>query len=50
MNTCRCLNLILACIVYCRRGKSPRSSGSATRSPQWADLTRLEHVHPVERE
>jgi TnpA family transposase len=34
MNTCSCLNLILACIVYWQgHGKSPVSSASATRTP-----------------
>ena len=33
MNTCSCLNLILACIVYWQARESPGSSASATRSP-----------------
>jgi hypothetical protein len=33
MNTCSCLNPILACIVYWRGREFPGSSASATRSP-----------------
>ena len=50
MNTCSCLNLILACIVYWQAWKSPRSSASATRSPMEPISPRWNTSTPVERD
>jgi Tn3 transposase DDE domain len=48
MNTCSCLNLILACIVYWQAREISRVLIQCDPVANGADLTLLEHVSPIE--
>jgi Tn3 transposase DDE domain len=48
MNTCSCLTLILACIVYWQAREISRVSGHCDAAGNGIDLSLLEHVSPIE--
>jgi TnpA family transposase len=50
MNTCSCLNLILACIVYWQACEISRVLGECDPLANGIDLSLLEHVSPIERD
>ena len=48
MNTCSCLNLILACIVYWQASEISRVLNQCDPVANGIDLSLLEHVSPIE--
>ena len=48
MNTCRCLNLILACIVYWQAREISRVLSQCDPLANGVDTSLLEHVSPIE--
>lgn len=48
MNTCSCLTLILACIVYWQAREISRVLGQCDPAANGIDLSLLEHVSPIE--
>jgi hypothetical protein len=50
MNTCSCLNLILACIVYWQASEIRRVLSQSDLSANGIDLSLLEHTGPIEWE
>jgi hypothetical protein len=48
MNTCSCLNLILACIVYWQAREISRVLSQCDPVANGVDLSLLEHVSPIE--
>ena len=48
MNTCSCLNLILACIVYWQACEISRVLSECDPLANGIDLRLLEHVSPIE--
>jgi hypothetical protein len=48
MNTCTCLNLILACIVYWQACEISRVLSECDPLANGIDLSLLEHVSPIE--
>ena len=50
MNTCSCLNLILACIVYWKACEISRVLSECDPLANRIDLCLLEHVSPIERD
>jgi hypothetical protein len=48
MNTCSCLNLILACIVYWQACEISRVLSECDPIANGIDLSLLEHVSPIE--
>ena len=48
MNTCSCLNLILACIVYWQGREISRVLSQCDPVANGIDLSLLEHVSPIE--
>jgi len=48
MNTCSCLNLILACIVYWQASEISRVPQPVRSERQWNRYSLLEHVSPIE--
>jgi TnpA family transposase len=50
MNTCSCLNLILACIVYWQAYEISRVLSECDPLANRIDLCLLEHVSPIERD
>jgi TnpA family transposase len=48
MNTCSCLNLILACIVYWQASEISRLLNECDPVANGIDLSLLEHVSPIE--
>ena len=48
MNTCSCLNLILACIVYWQACEISRVLSECDPVVKGIDLSLLEHVSPIE--
>jgi hypothetical protein len=48
MNTCSCLNLILACIVYCQAREISRVLSQCDSVANGVDTSLLEHVSPIE--
>jgi len=48
MNTCSCLTLILACIVYWQAREISRVLSQCNPAANGADLSLLEHVSPIE--
>ena len=48
MNTCSCLNLILACIVYWQACEISRVLSECDPLANGIDLSLLEHVSPIE--
>lgn len=48
MNTCSCLTLILACIVYWQAREISRAISQGDPAPDGIDLQLLEHVSPIE--
>jgi len=48
MNTCSCLNLILACIVYWQGREISRVLSRCDPVANGIDLSLLEHVSPIE--
>jgi TnpA family transposase len=48
MNTCSCLNLILACIVYWQASEISRILSHCHPAANGIDLSLLEHVSPIE--
>jgi Tn3 transposase DDE domain len=48
MNTCSCLNLILACIVYWQACEISRVLSECDPIANGVDLSLLEHVSPIE--
>jgi hypothetical protein len=48
MNTCSCLNLILACIVYWQASEISRVPQPVRSGRQWNRYSLLEHVSPIE--
>ena len=48
MNTCSCLTLILACIVYWQAREISRTISQGDPAPDGIDLQLLEHVSPIE--
>ena len=48
MNTCSCLNLILACIVYWQACEISRVLSECDPVANGIDLSLLEHVSPIE--
>jgi len=50
MNTCSCLNLILACIVYWKACEISRGLSECDPLANRIGLCRLEHVSPIERD
>jgi Tn3 transposase DDE domain len=48
MNTCSCLNLILACIVYWQGREISRVLSQCDPHANGIDLSLLEHVSPIE--
>jgi TnpA family transposase len=48
MNTCSCLTLILACIVYWQAGEISRVLSQSDPEAAGVDLSLLEHVSPIE--
>ena len=48
MNTCSCLNLILACIVYWQAREISRALSECDPLANGIDLSLLEHVSPIE--
>ena len=48
MNTCSCLNLILACIIYRQACEISRVMSECDPGRNGIDLSLLEHVSPIE--
>jgi hypothetical protein len=48
MNTCSCLNLILACIVYWQAREISRVLSQCEPVANGVDTSLLEHVSPIE--
>src|SRR6476646_11103536 len=48
MNTCSCLNLILACIVYWQASEISRVPQPVRSGRKWNRYSLLEHVSPIE--
>ena len=48
MNTCSCLNLILACIVYWQACEISRVLSECDPIANGIDLSLLEHISPIE--
>jgi hypothetical protein len=48
MNTCSCLNLILACIVYWQAREISRVLSQCDPVANAVDTSLLEHVSPIE--
>jgi hypothetical protein len=48
MNSCSCLNLILACIVYSQAREISRVLTQSDPVADRIDLSLLEHVSPIE--
>jgi hypothetical protein len=48
MNTCSCLNLILACIVYWQAREISRVLSQCDPLANGVDTSLLEHVSPIE--
>ncbi len=50
MNTCSCLTLILACIIYWQAKEIERVVSETDLSSEGVDVGLLEHVSPIEWE
>jgi hypothetical protein len=48
MNTCSCLTLILACIIYWQAREIERVVCECDPQKEKVDLTLLEHISPIE--
>jgi hypothetical protein len=48
MNTCSCLTLVLACIVYWQAREISRALSQCDPATDGLDLSLLEHVSPIE--
>ena len=48
MNSCSCLTLILACIIYWQAKHSPRTMLSGDLAQEGIDATLIQHISPIE--
>lgn len=48
MNTCSCLTLILACIIYWQAREIERVVSECSPETEGIDVSLLEHVSPIE--
>ena len=49
MNSCSCLTLILACIIYWQANEISRIVTDQNAEENGIDLSLLEHISPIER-